>query len=540
MNMKHIRLTFWLLFAICALTGISGCQKFLDRQPLQATLDDLNTGKLEAQVLNMYSQMRTAAGLATLPWIDFHSIRGDDAAKGSDANDGKEVVTEFDTYQYSKDDWAPNEYWNNHYTLINTTNNAIATYFEDSAANPGVAIQPATYRNIGEACFFRAYAYFDLIKTYGDVPLINFPIINPADGLKDRTSAETIYAFIDSNLAVATALLPLNSEDYGSKYPGRLTVGAANTLWAQTYLFRKQWDKVVELTNAVISSGKYALLPEFSSIWVDDLNGTGKNSAESIFESQSTSGQGAATNGAVNFDSPFGTCQQVRQNGATNDWNLGWGWNVPTDKLVDDWPDDDPRKAKTILYSGQYDGGPELGGHGATLPAYTNPDGTGGLAQKYWNKKVYTGNSPAMRNFTGFARQGAAGWINHRIFRYADVILMLAEASNELGDGATAEANLELIRDRASGGEGEGRSIVPKITFAGQEQMRQAIKDERRWEFAMEGYRFYDLVRWDDALEELGPLGYTNRARFYPIPQQAINLTQQTNGTTILTQNPEW
>ena len=132
----------------------------------------------------------------------------------------------------------------------------------------------------------------------------------------------------------------------------------------------------------------------------------------------------------------------------------------------------------------------------------------------------------------------AARYLNihyHRILRYADVILMLAEAANESGDGATAEANLELIRNRASGMLGEGRTIVPKITFSNQAQMRQAIKDERRWEFAMEGYRFYDLVRWDDAMAELGPLGYTNRARYYPIPQKAIDLSGG-----VLEQNPEW
>jgi hypothetical protein len=141
-----------------------------------------------------------------------------------------------------------------------------------------------------------------------------------------------------------------------------------------------------------------------------------------------------------------------------------------------------------------------------------------------------------MRQFTGYVNNnGGAYWINHRILRYADVILMLAEAANEMGDGATAEANLELIRNRASGMLGDGRTIVPKITFTDQNQMRQAIKDERRWEFAMEGYRFYDLVRWGDAVTELGPLGYTDRARYYPIPQKAIDLSGG-----VLKQNPEW
>ena len=141
-----------------------------------------------------------------------------------------------------------------------------------------------------------------------------------------------------------------------------------------------------------------------------------------------------------------------------------------------------------------------------------------------------------MRDYTGFINNnGAAEWINHRIIRYADVILMLAEAANESGDGATAAANLELIRNRASGNLGAARTIVPYIAFVDQAQMRTAIKNERRWELAMEGYRFYDLVRWGDALSVLGPLGYTNRCRFYPIPQQAIDLT---GGK--LKQNPEW
>ena len=99
---------------------------------------------------------------------------------------------------------------------------------------------------------------------------------------------------------------------------------------------------------------------------------------------------------------------------------------------------------------------------------------------------------------------------------------MKAEAANEMGDGATAAAMLEMIRARARAG---NNSVLPPIPFTSQAQMRQAIKDERRWEFAMEGYRFYDLVRWGDAAAALGPLGYTHRARYYPIPQKAIDLS---------------
>ena len=525
--MKQNKTLIWsLLLAVPVLISIVSCRKFLDRKPLTATLEDLNQGALEGQVLGMYTNLRTLAGFSSLPWIDFHSIRDDDAQKGSDVNDGAEIVTEFDTYQYSKDDWAPNTYWNDHYTMINLANEAIKT------ADSLKVSDPASIRNVGEACFFRAYSYFELVKTYGDVPLINFPIRNPADAVQPKSAATRIYEFIDSNLQVAAQNLPLSAESYGEGYKGRLTKGAANTLWAQTYLFRGNWAKVVALCNEVIASNQYKLETNFADIWRDE----GENGTESIWEMQAYSAPGAANNGALNNGAGWGTSQQVRRNGAPVEWNLGWGWNTPTDKLESQWPTDDPRKFKTILYSGQSDGGREMGGFGATLPAYTDPSGQGGLAQKFWNKKLYTGNDPNIRLSTGFVNnRGEAPWINHRILRYADVILMLAEAANELGDGVTAAANLELIRDRASGMKGPNRTIVKPIAFENKDQMRNAIKNERRWEFAMEGYRFYDLVRWGDAFNVLGPLGYTNRARFYPIPQKAIDLSGG-----VLKQNPEW
>lgn len=534
--MKKYKSLFWGLVLLTPfLISIAGCKKFLDRKPLTATLEDLNQGSLEGRVLGMYTILRTYAGFSGLPWIDFHSIRDDDAQKGSDAGDGGEIITEFETFQYSKDDWAPNAYWNDRYAMINAANAAVA----EAKSLP--TLDAASLRNVGEACFFLAYSYFDLVKTYGEVPLINYPIINPTDGIRDKSSTSLIYAFIDSNLQVASQYLPISSLEYGVGYDGRLTKGAANTLWAQTYLFRQDWGRVIGLCNEVINSQQYSLMSNFSDIWREGPNGEGKNSSESIWEMQATMGANSQSNSALAKGADWGTSQQVRKNGAPPGWNLGWGWNTPTDKLVNDWPDSDPRKRKTILYSGEADGGTAMGGHGVVLPAYSDPDGSTGFAQKYWNKKLYTGNDPATRTFTGFLGtsdgNGGAGWINHRILRYADVLLMLAEAANEMNDGPTAAANLEKIRDRASGNLGPTRTIVPPIPFVDQGQMRTAIKNERRWEFALEGYRFYDLVRWggNDAINALSGLGYTPRCRYYPIPQKAIELSGD-----VLTQNPEW
>jgi hypothetical protein len=462
------------------------------------------------------------AGFSTLPWIDFHSIRDDDAQKGSSTTDGAEIDAEFDKYQYSKDDWAPNTYWNDHYFMINQANKEL--YFADSLK----LTDESSLRNVGEAHFFRAYAFFELVKTYGDVPLINYYYTNAADGIRPKSPAASIYAQIDADLKIAAQSLPLDWSVAGTNiYPGRLTRGAANTLWAQSYLYRQNWGSVVTLCNQVIASGKYSLANNFPDIWKDGLNGAGKNGPESIFEMQATVGQNGTNDHGVNW----GTSQNVRQGGASNTWNLGWGWNTPTQNLVDAWDATDPRKGQTVLFSGQYDGGSAAGGYGATLPAY-NPGSA--LDRPFWNKKVYS--DPQMRQFTGqILGGGGASWINHRILRYADVILMLAEAANETGDGVTAAKNLELIRNRASGNLGAARTVLPVIPYTTQTAMRTAIKNERRWEFAMEGYRFYDLVRWGDANTVLGGLGYTNRCRFYPIPQKAIDLS---GGKLV--QNPEW
>jgi len=516
--------------ALMAFAGIAmlldGCTKFLDRKPLSATADDLGSGSgtFEKKALGLYSALRGDAGFSTLAWLDFHSIRDDDAQKGSSISDGAEINAEFETFQYTKNDWATNAYWGDHFNMIQLANEIIHDADSIKPTDEG------SLRNVGEACFFRAYAYFELVKAYGEtyLPLENFYYTSPNQQIVPNAQPGQIYALIDSDLTVASTNLPATwATATGNSNLGRLTSGAANTLWAQTYLFRGNWARVIGLCNQVISSGQYHLDPSFVDIWKDGLNGAGKCGPESIWELVNYVGP----NQTPWIGTQWGTSQNVRQGGASVDWNLGWGWNTPTQNLVNAWDSaTDPRRDATILFSGRYDGGTATGGYGNTLPAY-NPGVL--LDQRYWNKKVYS--DPQMRSFTGqIGSGGGADWIDHRILRYADVILMLAEASNETGDGATAESNLEAVRARARGA-GDPTKILPHIAYASQSQMRQAIKDERRWEFAMEGYRFYDLVRWGDATSVLGSLGYQPKNALYPIPQPIID---QFLGK--LTQNPNY
>ena len=228
--MKNKKMIWALLIVMPAIFSSISCKKFLDRKPLTATLDDLHQGTLEGQSFNLYSTLRSYAGFSTLPWLDFNSIRDDDAQKGSSATDGKEINAEFETFQYTKDDWATDTYWNDHYYMINQANKEL--YTADSLK----VTDEASLRNVGEACFFRAYSYFELVKAYGDIPKINYYYTNAAQGVQPKSPAADIYALIDSDLNVASQYLPLNWEIAGNNiYPGRLTSGAAKTFWAQTY-----------------------------------------------------------------------------------------------------------------------------------------------------------------------------------------------------------------------------------------------------------------------------------------------------------------
>jgi hypothetical protein len=203
----------------------------------------------------------------------------------------------------------------------------------------------------------------------------------------------------------------------------------------------------------------------------------------------------------------------------SGDWNLGWGWNAPTDELANHtYEPGDPRREATILFSGQPDGL-----YGNVLPPY-DPNN---FPQPYWNKKVYT--DPSIRLSTG---DQSGAWFNHRILRYADVILMAAEASNELGDTAKARELINQIRARARG----TTNTLPDIEAAvSQDNMRKLIIQERHAEFAMEGERFFDLVRWGIADSVLAPLGYTHKNRYYPLPQGQVDASHG-----VLVQNPDY
>lgn len=502
--MRNFKSTFFaILLALPFLMMLSGCEKFLDRKPLTATLEDLNQGGIEAEIFGIYSNLRNSPGFTTIPWLAVHDFRSEDSEKGSDAADGAEWVAPFDNFQYVKDLWATNVYWDDHMTLIQLANAAI-----QKADSLGLT-DASTQLNVAEARFMRAFSYFDLVRTFGEVPIHSGKIYQSSDLCKPKSTVAEVYAFIDADLQFAAATLPAS---WGSQYPGRLSTGAAKALHAKTYLYRQNWAQALALCQQIIGSTTYSLNSSYYGIFKD----AGENSGESIFEIQAY----VSPNGSIDQGCGFATTQGVRAATATG-WNLGWGWNTPTDALVNAFEAGDSRKGSTILFSGQSDD-PSTGGYGRVLPNSIFDPVPGPLPRKYWNKKIYA--DPAYRASTGFSDNPR--WINKRIIRYADVLLMAAEASNELGQGATGISWLNQVRTRGG---------LTGRTYTTQAQMRADVKHERRVEFGVEGERFFDLVRWGDALSALGSLGYTNRCRYYPIPQPVID---RCGGVII--QNPEW
>ncbi|TKK64424.1 RagB/SusD family nutrient uptake outer membrane protein [Ilyomonas limi] len=500
MNNK-IKISWGVLLAMPLLMTFSGCQKFLDRKPLDATLEDIPGGGLEGQALGLYSEIRGVHydGFNTIPWLAFHSFRDDDSQKGSSPGDGSDWGAIFDDFNYTKNHWSNDQYWADHYAFLGNINKMIQIGDSLKQTDERAVI------NMGEAKFFRAYVYFDLVRVYGQVPLVTFRANTSEQANVPKSSEADIYAQIDKDLDSATAALPVSWE---GKYPGRLTQGAALTLHAKTYLYRQRWADALALCTQVMNSGQYSLYSSYEGLFRE----SGENSSESIFEIQATETAGNSSGALYNYAGSQGTR-------GSGDWNLGWGWNAPTDELANHtYEPGDPRREATILFSGQPDGL-----YGNVLPPY-DPNN---FPQPYWNKKVYT--DPSIRLSTG---DQSGAWFNHRILRYADVILMAAEASNELGDTAKARELINQIRARARG----TTNALPDIEAAvSQDNMRKLIIQERHAEFAMEGERFFDLVRWGIADSVLAPLGYTHKNRYYPLPQGQVDASHG-----VLVQNPDY
>ena len=491
MKRKYNSVTGKAVLLLCLLTlGITNSCKedFLDVDPQgQARGEDFFvTPEHAIRSVNAIYGNLDEWGQAGFPTLALATISSDDADKGSVEGDAG-FLNDFDQFTFTATQFVINDYWTYHYQGINLANQTI------NRVPPIQMDEALKARLIGEAKFLRAFHYFNLVRAFGGVPL---RITIPADPNKQespeevnlpRASREEVYAQIEADLNDAIQVLPVR---YDAENVGRATKGAALTLLAKVNMYEKKWNDVLSLTQQVMGLG-YALMPDYNAIF----RIPNENNIESVFEIQAQSLPG-------NCDASNSQWSEVR--GVRP--QFGWGFGIPSEDLEKAYEPGDVRKDATILYRGEVTPEGDKISESAANPRY--------------NQKAYTPGNVTKE--CGYGRDQ-----NIRVLRFAEVLLMNAEAANELGMPDMALSSLNRVRERAG---------LKPVTTTSQEEMRNIIWHERRVELALEDDRFFDLVRQSRAGEVLRALGkkfVDGKNEVFPIPQRQIDLSGG-----VLTQNP--
>lgn len=422
--------------------------------------------------------------MTSFGWIGLSSITSDDADKGSSAGDTGTDKDVLDALTYNASNPSAESTFIANYDGINRCNQALNILPKLDKVN-------ATLRNrlAGEAKFLRAFMYFTLVKCYGGVPIVDHLPVPGSDSdrimqLTRKTPAE-VYAFIEADLNDAIAALPEKGA-YGANDKSRASKGAAYALLAKVSLYQKKWQQVIDNANKVTG---YSIVSDYASMY----RASGKFDSESIFEIYA---QGAVPAKGIEG---YSNTQGAR---GTGGW--GWGFNTPSQSLVNAYEAGDVRKAATIIFRGQtlYDG-----------------------------RLIPTTVENERYNYKAYSSLYTSAWetdVDIKYLRYAEVLLMKAEALNELGQTSDAIPLLNQIRNRA------GLGDTPAVSQA---DVRIAIWKERRVEMAFEHDRFFDLVRTGQAKAAFAVDGKTfteGKNELFPIPasfiKQADGLSAQNPG----------
>ena len=349
---------------------------------------------------------------------------------------------------------------------------------------------------LGQATFLRAYYYFELVKFFGDVPLaVDQRLLFGDQNTIDRTPAAQVYAQIELDLIYAAENLPPNQTQ-----TGRVTKGAAQALLGRVYLYQNKFAQAAPVLDDVINSGVYDLVADYSTLFEND----NENNVESVFEIQYTDVEGAGFgclqcsegnvaigfNGPRNFNGPL--------------FESGFSFNVPTQEVFDAFDQDDARREFAILDIVAFAQANTDFNDGAGVSFTEGFEHTG-----YFNRKYI----PRVGD-TNIGDQNLTNPNNYRAIRFADVLLMGAEAHNQ-GDGNDELARQYLNRVRE-------RTTLEDINASGS-ALTQAIYNERRLELVGEGHHFFDLVRTGRAAQEIE--GFTaGKNEIFPIPLVEIQL----------------
>jgi hypothetical protein len=343
---------------------------------------------------------------------------------------------------------------------------------------------------IAEAKFLRAYYYFELVKYFGDIPLIIDKRIGIEEALQiPRSPKAEVYAQIEKDFSEAAQVLnPIASQK------GRATKGAALAFLGKVYLYQNKFSEAASTFDEVINSGSYSLISNYNDLF----SVANENNSETIFDVQYTGLEGGSYgcliclegNAAVGF-------QGIRQyNGPV--YGDGNSYNLPTQALYDAFSSIDPRRGSTIL---------DIEAFIAAQPdaaSITYAQGAGGHTGYYNNKYI------KRQGEIGLPDNDLTSPVNYRVMRYADVLLMAAEANYQSGNTSKAQSLVNQVRVRAG---------VPGLAV----NSINVIYKERRFELSGEGLRFFDLVRTGQAADFIQGF-IPGKHEVFPIPQVEIDL----------------
>lgn len=480
------------------LAGIfSACNKYLDVPP-QGQIDQEAAGKdpeaADKLVLGAYNTL-WESNVHGFSYIGMTNIASDDADKGSNPDDGRFTLGTLDDLTMNSNLSQLNEIWKGYYIAITRANLALAALstspLDDAKKN----------RLTGEARFLRAYCYFNLVRFFGGVPLVD-KVLTPQESLTEKyqtkATPEQIYALIQSDLEFALANLPVKGAT-GTNV-GRANKGAAAGLLAKVSLYLQNWQRAFSLSDSIITQkvGDYGLLPNYVDIWRE----TGANGRESIFEVET--GVNSLCEAAI---PNYAECQAPRAGGKFGWADLGWGFSTPSQSLVDEYEPGDKRLNATVIF---------ITTKGTVLWDGFRVPSRDSVENDRYNYKSY--HSQTREKNCGRRDRLPK---NLRILRYGEILLIHAEAALALGNGGAAVSDISDLRVRAG--------LLPVGTVT-----REDIWHERRVELAMEHDRFFDIVRQDKVMPGRAEAAFRKHGKTYvraknevfPIPQQQIDFSQ--------------
>lgn len=468
-----MKIRFSLLSFLISLVFVSCNDDFLDLSPLsQRNVNDFykTASDFNNAVIGTYSSLKDGGVYGNaLIWMG--EVSTDNTGYGVTRSPVNVYNFEFIDHNFTGLNTIVDAAWRDHYRGIARAN-AILDRIESVEF-----AQAQKNQYIGEAQFLRALFYFNLVRLYGDVPLVTKEITSPAEGKEyRRESAEQVYQRIIQDLQSAEEKLPAT---YPSNQAGRVTRWTAKALLGKVYLTRKEYGPAAAKLKEVIDSGQHQLLPSYSSVFAAN----NPNNREILLAVQYKGGQ---IGQGGNFWERFAPWQSGAAVLGPNGGG-GGGVNRPTADLENAYEPNDLRKAASMQSS------------------YTNAQGM--VVQERYVTKY--------RQFGVLANDSD---VDFPVLRYAEVLLMYAEALNEQAFGnVLATSALNAVRTRAGLG---------SITPPNQAAFRLAVEQERRVELAFENQRWFDLVRTERFVPVMQAKGYEVKAHNvrYVIPQREIDL----------------